>query len=277
MRKEKANPPATSSQDRGSPRVRTEQNYFQALRALGIAPNFWLSVEYIFRKGLEVVTDGDRWGLAEDGDWFFPPLRISRYGFSLDLDATYFCGFPGVRGIYNRPLDVQYIYNPREFLNLEGGKWKVFRKNVRKFANRFPRVQYRQIGVNEYGKDSEALLFQWSEGKTLEDVDVLVDFALKGFNRWGLFVDDELVGLNVADENWMYINYRLCIDNGSPFLQELLRYQFYTSKWTLLRRKQVNDGGNLGLPGLQRFKEKLNPLAVEQIYTTMERDSNDGN
>jgi len=76
-----------------------------------------------------------------------------------------------------------------------------------------------------------------------------------------------LVGLNVWDENYAFVNYRLCIDNGEPYLQEFLRYLFYTQD-VLATERWVNDGGSLGREGLERFKLKLNPVAVWKVFSS---------
>ena len=76
-----------------------------------------------------------------------------------------------------------------------------------------------------------------------------------------------LVGMNVWDENFAFINYRYCIDDGAPFLNEYLRYCFYTHPTILLINKYVNDGGCLDSEGLKKFKMKLNPLAVYKVFS----------
>ncbi len=77
-----------------------------------------------------------------------------------------------------------------------------------------------------------------------------------------------MVGMNVWDENHLYINYRLCIvDPSERFLDEFMRYLFYTDPLIMEQNKLVNDGGVLGNEGLKRFKDKMNPFSVRPVYS----------
>jgi hypothetical protein len=142
----------------------------------------------------------------------------------------------------------------------------VFRKNIRKIPKRFHNLTYQPIIGKEHSKRITQLIIQWGERiKGVQDHIVCVKYVLNGNNRWGLFAGRNLIGLNVWDENFKYINFRYCIDNGMSFLQEYLRYCFYTHPRIIETGKLVNDGGALDNPGLQRFKEKLNPVEIQKV------------
>jgi len=59
--------------------------------------------------------------------------------------------------------------------------------------------------------------------------------------------------------------YRYCIaDPDEPFLDEFMRLLFYQRN---AAGKLVIDGGVLGRPGLERFKDKLNPVKKRPVYS----------
>ena len=143
----------------------------------------------------------------------------------LRQDLTLFAGFldktwggRGGKWIHSAFLDHQYVYDPYQFNNPEGKKWKTYRKNIRKFPERCPNVGpqvYHKLELGEQELEIEFMLLQWSEGKELYDPEVMVQFLFYGKNRWGLFVDGDLVGVNVGDENHKHRIFRYCLDNGT--------------------------------------------------------------
>jgi len=241
--------------------------YLRLVSEFGLCPNFWMSEEYVQKAGLVWIKRGLLEGFVAGNDsdeWFFPPIKNGSFVFNDNI----YCGFVdySIPFVQSDFLDYQFIYNPSDFLDLSGGKWKVFRKNIRKYIRRIQYdVVYRPLQLDEQSEQVESLLLRWSSGGEFYDPDVMIRFILQGNNREGLFVGGMLVGLNVFDENFMFINYRYCLDDGSPFLNELMRFYFYTN--SARRRKLVNDGGSLGLEGLYRFKCKLNPLTVFKVFT----------
>lgn len=214
------------------------------------------------------------WADPEDPDtWFLPPLN--RYG-GVETNHRIFAGFPDEPGDNGTFLDHQYFYDARQFRDLAGGKWKVFRKNVRKYPRQFPdegngnvRLVYRELWPAERHEEVAELLMMWAEGKTLQDPETLAAFVISGAFRWGLFLDGRLVGINVGDLNYSGAIYRYCVDNGTPYLNEYLRHLFFLSDW-VQERRWVNDGGDLGSPGLAAFKRRLNPAMICAVYSHSE-------
>ena len=234
----------------------------------GKSPNFWMSEEYIDLAGLEWSEGYGFQGFRdEERVWIFPYFLTHHQIFSGTHSLTSFQDEPkGGLSFW----DYEFIYDPKDFLSLNGKKWKTFRKNIKKH---WPK-DYKYRRLKDQDQDDVAELFlKWSEGKTLYDPETFTNFVLWGKNRWGLFLDGVLRGVNVFDTNWKYINYRICFDDGELYLNEYLRYKFYTSQWTLEQNKLVNDGGCLGSEGLERFKRKLNPIEVKMIYTGVENES----
>ena len=145
----------------------------------------------------------------------------------------------------------------------------MFRKNIRKYPDRVGEfnLEYRKLSPREFEKDIEELVLNWGEGRDLYDVEVLVRYAFQGENRYALLRHGKVVGLNIFDENFKFINYRYCIDDGTPFLNEYMRYLFYTSDEILKKQKLVNDGGSLDNEGLRKFKLRLNPVHIGYVYS----------
>ena len=94
----------------------------------------------------------------------------------------------------------------------------------------------------------------------------------KGIEKKGLYKGEKLVALNIWDENYKYVNYRFCfVDHSEPFLDEFVRYLFYTDLWILSKNKLVNDGGVLGRPGLEKFKDRLHPFRKRKVYSYIKK------
>jgi len=123
------------------------------------------------------------------------------------------------------------------------------------------------------GESLADLLVQWAQGRTIFDPDTMIRTIMSSPNRKGLFQKDHLIGVNVWDENWKYVNYRYCIDDGSAFLNEYLRWLFYTDNEILDKSKNVNDGGSLDSDTLYKFKMKLNPIIIWKVFS-IRRDHN---
>lgn len=235
-----------------------------------------MSSEYVEKSNLLYCQEGDLIGLRadpRDPEWFFPPYNTKTDQF--ETAYPIYSGFIATNTTANSEfLDYQFIYNPKHFLNLEGSQWAVFRKNIRKFPlrNRGALV-YEQLSADAPFEPIEDLLIKWAEDKEIYDNEALIKFAFEGENRWGLFIGGKLVGINIFDENEMFVNYRYCINADIPFLNEYLRYAFYVSPILAIKGKMVNDGGSLGSDTLYNFKTKLNPERVHLIYSYGQKDN----
>lgn len=194
--------------------------------------------------------------------WQFPPVCASGHSSCHSVWA----GWINEGGA--KFLDHQYIYDASQFLNLVGGDWKVYRKNIRKYPHRNPsQYQYLLLPYGSYEKEIEEMLINWTKDKEIYDPETLVRFFFEGEFRFGLVQKDKLIGINVADFNWFHGIFRYCLDNGEPFLNEYLRHCFYVSEFAQNHR-WINDGGDLGNEGLTAFKKKLNPHCIMKVYST---------
>ena len=117
--------------------------YLQLLERHSIDPNFWCSEEYFQKAGLEIKREGDTYWIEDEGMMVFPPINLQT-----GLGEWLICSpdkiwsdFVGTEDVFFSPiekefLDYEYLYNPQDFLKMEGKKWGVFRKNSRKFPDR---------------------------------------------------------------------------------------------------------------------------------------------
>jgi hypothetical protein len=248
-------------------RLSEVREYLDRASQMEIIPNFWLTEQYLAIQNAKLQSNGKVMWVQED-DWaIFPPLPLC--GNSLmEIDCppmkiwsdfeNYSVG--KVMGF----LDWEYTYNSDNFLNMKGGKWQSFRKNCRKW----PRANngWTYNGDAPTPEEISGLLIKWLEKHEgeIEDSESLIWFVencqMRAFLRRG----GELVGVNVWDGNGAYLMYRYCItDPDEPYLDEFTRSLFYQSTPGRL----VIDGGCLGNPGLERFKDKLNPIKKREVYS----------
>lgn len=256
----------------------TPEDYWRAVAKSPLIPNSWMTPEYVELAELKWEVGPFHCGFAEDNGfegweegsrWFLPPLLWNRHPEAFCRNRPTYASFVSEvgNGVRCEPLDRQYFYSAFRFLKMEGKQWAVFRKNARKFPDRTDKpLHYIQLDDDTHTDQIGDLLVKWAEGREVQDNVVMTRFLLLGKLRWGLFVGDRLVGVNVADYNFKHGVYRFCIDDGSPFLQEYLRWRFYTSPWAQ-EKLIINDGGDLDNPNLAKFKRKLNPINIRTVYT----------
>ena len=234
--------------------------FLRQLKQSGKDLNFWMSEEYIEHAKLVCIDDGQgRTGYQDDsGDWLFP---------TIDRDGT--VNSDGVQlGFIDDEIgpfwDYQYVYDPKNYLDLSGNKWKVLRRHINTMKGR--EWAYRALQKDDEEEVIQLFLL-WSKGRELYDNEVFGRFVLFGKLRWGLFEKGKLRGVNIADSNDDFINYRYCFDDGEKLLNEYLRYRFYVSNYVQNSNKLVNDGGSLDSGSLARFKNKFRPIQIRSVYT----------
>lgn len=264
--------------------MKFQSDYLKLLESFKITPNFWCSAEYFKKAGLQERYDKN-WIYIWDPEneiTVLPPLNKNfgsgpirnesewAHRFWADF-PNYFPGNDYVPGF----LDFNYIYDPKNFLKMDGSKWAVFRKNTKKFPKRYEKkLQYvtSSFLIEDYYENSITSLFlSWIESRrnNVQEAEVLFEYANSGSQR-GLLLDEdgEVLGVNAWDENWEMINFRLCMTKPEqPFLNEYMRLLFYTSAAIQKKGKLVNDGGVLDNSSLKEFKDKLCPLKVNEIKT----------
>lgn len=246
--------------------------YLNQAQKLGIIPNFWLCLQYLqFQKKARLVKNSLAMWIEEEGKLLFPPLPTQKplgntKGFPTNVPiwsdfSNYSVGEP------IEFLDYEYSYYSTDFQNLSGGKWSVFRKNIRKWPNKNPNSKYTMKPPRD--EEIHDFFIRWLEARPdmeIHDPDTMIQYITKGNCRAFLYRDSgELVGINIFDiYDAKHVIYRYCIvAPNEPFLDEFLRYQFYS--W--IPHRIVIDGGTLGSVGLERFKDRLNPFRKRMIFT----------
>jgi hypothetical protein len=266
--------------------------YLELLEKGNITPNFWCSEEYFEKALLYGVKNGDYISFLDD-DWIvFPPINEETLKLETKegrLEGKIWSDFPEWKPTNEwKPkfLDLEYIYNPKDFLHMDGGKWQVFRKNCRKWPRRFTgerHLHYEWVlethkwkSLDKLNDELSAVLASWLESKSPEDKimddDVLLKYLFHGENRKALHHNDKIYGVNIWDENYKYINFRYSVCLPDEFLSEYMRWLFYTDPFIQGKNKLVNDGGILDNPNLKRFKDKMNPLQVREVYSWIKKE-----
>ena len=255
------------------------QDYLETLENLEllenrvINPNFYTSLTYLrlsnavcYERGFWIWVEADGWMVLPalpTGDWarikYYPDLPVWS-------DFEGYEVFPKL--LQKQFLDVEYIFDPKAFNDLSGGRWCAYRKNSRKWFKSQEKWVYEGVTRGDEGK----LIGEWLEtkGDTVLDGDFMLRYLLRDDREGGrkYLYDEkgELVALNAWDTNHRYVNYLFCITRpGVPYLEEFVRYLFYTDPEIQGTGKLVNDGGCLDNLGLRKFKEKLNPRSVRNV------------
>ncbi|NCC58554.1 MAG: hypothetical protein EOM17_13140 [Synergistales bacterium] len=255
--------------------------YLTLLSQSGIAPNFWTSQAYLERAGATECVKGDLVWLEADGVPLFPALSFSGTVAPPCCWYVPYCwsDFAGV-SFPDTPkelLDYEYLYDPGAFETMSGGKWATFRKNCRKFPTRNPESVYGRT-TEPSPEELVALLQRWAsrfdEDATIHDFSVILRYIedVKHDANFGWktlrLKDGLLVGINIWDRSWKYINFRYCFcDQDYPFISEYMRWLFYTDPAITAQKRLVCDGGVVDRPELKAFKEKMNPLQVREVYS----------
>lgn len=253
--------------------------YLIRAQELNITPNFFLNRTYLELSNVN-CWEQNEWIWIQDGLWtMFPPLSLNLS----DPFETYipkkinkiWSDFEGFNFWTKYFLDYEYIFDPVKFNDMKGGDWAVFRKNSRKWQRNNVNWEY----ISDYLNREEAFEFvgNWIERKQdeIEDAELLAKYAIyePEIDRKFLYnSNNELVAINAWDENWKYINFRICIiKENEPFLSEFARWLFYTDPEIQEKKKFVNDGGTLGNEGLERFKDKMNPVQKRKLYSLIKQ------
>lgn len=254
---------------------RNIKHYLTRAKELEIIPNFYLSLPYLELSNVKCFSNNG-WIWIEDENWIlFPPLRLSKVKEEIPIKKIW-SDFENKKnliksGFVKEFLDWEYLFDPISFNNMAGSSWAVYRKNIRKWPKHHKNWLY-----CDYINDSEAcdLVGNWLENKieTIQDGELLAQYSLikhPEIHRKALYDENKrLVAINAWDENWYYINYRICIvKQKESFLDEFMRSLFYTDTKIQAKGKLINDGGIVGNKGLERFKNKMNPINKRKIYS----------
>jgi len=260
--------------------------YLDLLEKFNIEPNFWGSNEYFEKANLKIAKKDNVIQVVDPNtnQNVFPPLDMRNGNFLRDFTGDVWSGLVGSENalsnnnsLTKKFLDYNFIYNPRSFLDISGGEWAVFRKNSRKFLNRNKQHQFQYINLSsEFDKGFYNIFIEWLENKNeneeIHDDEIILKYLEAGKNRKVLIdANNEIYGINIWDENFLYVNFRYCFCKPGQFLSEYMRLLFYIDPVILNKNKLVNDGGSLDNNNLYNFKMKLNPVKINKIYSYLRK------
>ena len=162
-------------------------------------------------------------------------------------------------------LDWNYVYDPRSFGSMSGKSWAVFRKNAKKWPRRHTYFSWTSDPAPI--DDLIPLIDSWTGGREIvHDDEALWAYLHRSKEQRSLYSAGALVAWLAWDTNFWGTNFRwLIVRRDMPFLDEYCRWYFYTNICD--PSKLVNDGGALGSKGLERMKDKMNPVRKIPIYT----------
>jgi len=252
--------------------------YLKLLERKKIRPNFWCSEEYFRKAGFIERRIGGAMNPSvcifdTDSLMIFPPIDPRNGRRWAETNETIWSDFSLYYPGHEQAefLDYEYLYEPKNFLNMKGKKWQTFRKNCRKYPRRNEHLELRYVPFDFDKHNLKIFEFyqEWIDKvgwKEFHDYDVMANYMGAGENR-EILIDNagDIHGVNIWDENYMFINYRYCFCLNVPFLSEYMRFWFYVRRSK--ENKIVNDGGVLDSPELKKFKDKMNPVQVNRRYT----------
>jgi hypothetical protein len=254
--------------------------------ALHVQPNFYCAKAFLAATGAECfMTEDEMWTFVlepVDGEriCLFPPLPTERNRGDgrvelFDTIWSDFIGYP-VAGCYQREfLDYQYIYNQRELVRMKGPQYATFRKNSRKWPAR-TQLKLEWAPLSELPiEEAQYLCGEWIErhSEDLQDHETMLNYIFNTYcgNVEGLVDNYGILRAIVGwDGNNQFINFRYCITQpDEPFLEEYVRLLFYQKSYVLANGlyRFVNDGGVVDSEGLERFKDRLNPVYKLKTYS----------
>jgi len=252
------------------------QHYLKRAEELLVEPNFFMSLPYLRLSNVKCV-ESEGWIWIADKRWcLFEPLPIGKEHSPVPpvdrIWALFQSKSTPLNGHYSF-LDWQYIFDPTNFLHMDGKYWQVFRKNCRKWPKR--NIRYNYTSQEPSGTEAGLMIADWIErkGGSIMDGELLARFAYFEedadiFKKYLYNNTGQLVGINAWDKNWRYINYRVCMSSpDEPFLNEFIRWLFYTDPEICKSGMLVNDGGALDSAGLEFFKDKMNPIDKLPLYS----------
>jgi len=254
--------------------------YLQAMKEGKIEPNFYCSLEYfqkahcheVIENGLVTVMDRSNCPLLPSINLIDRKTHPYLLADGIWADLVGFRPFLTTIQMDKTFLDYNYIYDPQNFQEMRGSQWATFRKNSRKFPNRYGNEKLRWTKNISFNNKLESFgldVIKDFRDNQIHDAGVMLSCLFKGKNRWFLIdiKTNNILAVNIWDDNHLYVNYRFALCMDIPFLSEYIRLSFYRQMVKEKPGKLVNDGGVLDRPTLKAFKDKLNPVKVNKVYS----------
>ncbi|MDE2813557.1 MAG: phosphatidylglycerol lysyltransferase domain-containing protein [Gemmatimonadota bacterium] len=233
--------------------------------------------------------------VRERVDLLFPPLPLSRAALRTSLEIADGCnGDRSARilwsdeqdagqlaswGLALQPKGREYLFDPLLIARLEGRGYRDLRKTLHRVekARHCVMREFRTTDV----ADCLALLRAWKKKrrgarlldmaytkKALRDYPLLDRADLRG---WAIVCDGRVVafclGGEITGDTAGF--FAVKSDLSLPGLGTYARWHFFRQ---MARYGAVNDGGDLGLPGLAQAKQKFRPVEMLEAYAATRPD-----
>lgn len=254
-----------------------KSKYLDMLAQFNIEPNFECSQEYFSAAGwTEHIQQGKIKVMDKEGCQMLPSLDVQS---GKILNDPCFIGLPNMsKEISVGPLlDQEFIYAglPHDF-DFAGGPWKTTRKNMRKAEKElggilgFELVQpYEEQGKYQVLQAAiEKMLIDWGGNRDMFAPDLFCHFALNGQNRIIVRTPEKMiVALLAWDGNYKYVNFRVCLTAPVDGLSDWCRIKFRQIIGRKFPKHLINDGGVCKNPTLLKYKKRLCPEKINDIYS----------
>ena len=256
-------------------------SYLFHLQKTEYSPNFYCSDEYFEKANMSIEVETDIqyikrriYLLDNENVRLLPTIEIIGnfydYFARIGKDYIFQSGFSNYEE--GEFWDYEFIYDPKNFLDLSGGKWKKVRKNINWVKKKINEdIQFSPYIENDKLNHFLDLWFHKNRDVVFYDPEVMVNYVYHGNNRLFLIGNESgrLYGICIWDENYKYINFRFClVDPNIKGLSDFCRVKFYIFM-AHETNKLVNDGGSLGNQGLYEYKKYLNPIEINEIRSTL--------
>jgi hypothetical protein len=169
-----------------------------------------------------------------------------------------------LEGWTKHKVDVNYINDPKKIVQHKGEDFHEFRHAL----NVYEKTLANKVVKYEYPKNLEEVYLFLRPLCDRDELRTIGSFLYQqGVDVKVLKVDGEIYSVNMWGDLYKGVIVYLVNKNmpGVPFLSDYSRLQFYDDIKD--ECEEVNDGSDLGLDGLRRFKRKFNPIRVEDIHS----------
>jgi hypothetical protein len=173
--------------------------------------------------------------------------------------------------LYNERNDAEYIYLPKDLIDLEGSKYLKMRQKINCFKKKYPNYIILEYNQNDYS-NMVNLLIKWNEKKNhnyisdLERIKYIIANKDKlNINIYLLKINDNIIGITIIPilvNNVGVTLFEKC-DSEYKYASYILN-EFEAEKFINCRGMSKQE--DLGIEGLKQVKLSLKPFCFEKKY-----------
>ena len=182
--------------------------------------------------------------------------------------------------LYNERDDAEYIYLPKNLIDLEGNKYRKLREKINLFKKEYPNYEIIEYNKNE-NKNIIDLLIIWNEDKNfdylkdLKKLNYLIDNKEKlELNIYLLKVNNIIIGITIIQilaNNVGVVLYEKC--NKKYKNANIILTQFEAQKFKNCRG--ISKQEDLGIDGLRQVKLSYKPFTFEKKFHIYQYNENE--